>query len=99
MAEEEQFDLVNYPPDYLGPGILKLQYLVLPFLLTLMISIGVSVIGWTKGNKTDKYMFVSFMLPFIAVPITIGAYFILGFTWLTMLIVQHLSDCFFCACL
>ena len=83
---EEQFDLVNYPPDYLGPGILKLQYLVLPFLLTLMISIGVSVIGWTKGNKTDKYMFVSFMLPFIAVPITISAYFILGFTWLTMLI-------------
>lgn len=81
-----EFDLVAYPPDRLGPGIVKLQYLFLPFALLLFTSVGISAFSWHKGSKTGKYMCVSFMLPLLTAPISIIAFLLYGFTWITMLV-------------
>lgn len=81
-----EFDLIAYPPDRLGPGVVKLQYLVLPFGLLLLASVGISAVSWFKGSKTGKYMCMSFMLPLLTVPISIIAYLMFGFTWVTMLV-------------
>ena len=81
-----EFDLVAHPPDRLGPGIIKLQYLVLPFALLLLASVIISALSWYKGSKSGKYMCVSFMLPLLTAPISIIAFLLYGFTWITMLV-------------
>lgn len=81
-----EFDLIAYPPDRLGPGIVKLQYLVLPFGFLLLASVGISAFSWSKGSKTAKYMCVSFMLPLLTAPISVIAFLLYGFSWVTMLV-------------
>ena len=66
---EEQFNLLKYPPDNLGPGILKLHHLVMPFAVLLIISIVISFISWRKGDSSAGYLCLSFILPFLILPL------------------------------
>ena len=50
---EEQFNLLKYPPDNLGPGILKLHHIVMPFAVLLIISIIISCLLYTSPSPRD----------------------------------------------
>ena len=66
---EEQMNLIKYPPDSLGPGIIKPYQIFIPFGILLLLSIILSFISWRKGNSASGYLCLSFMLPFLAVPL------------------------------
>jgi len=86
---EEQFNLLKYPPDNLGPGILKLHHIVMPFAVLLIISIVISFISWRKGDSSAGYLCLSFILPFLILPLALATYFISGgFNWIFMLVVS-----------
>ena len=83
---EENLNLIKYPPDNLGPGIIKLHYTIIPFVLLLLLSIIISFIMWKKGDSSAGYLCISFILPFLALPIAVAVYFIFaGFNWKFML--------------
>lgn len=82
----ELFNLKDNPPDNLGPGIVKLKFLVIPFCIAMFSSIILSLVAWVKGNQVAKFMFFSFMLPFLSLPIILITYAFFGFTWITMLV-------------
>ena len=83
---EENLNLIKYPPDNLGPGIIKLHYTIIPFVLLLLLSIIISFIMWKKGDSSAGYLCISFILPFLALPIAVAFYFIFaGFNWKFML--------------
>ena len=85
---EKYIDLVNYPPDRGGPGIIQMKFLTIPFLLLLLTSAILSYKLWKKGSKYSKYLFVSFLLPFLSVPVSLISYLILDFTWVTWFIIS-----------
>ena len=86
---EEQFNLLKYPPDNLGPGILKLHHIVMPFAVLLIISIVISFISWRKGDSSAGYLCLSFILPFLILPLALTTYFFSGgFNWIFMLMVS-----------
>jgi len=66
---EEQMNLIKYPPDGLGPGIIKPYQIFIPFGILLLLSIILSFISWRKGNSASGYLCLSFMLPFLAIPL------------------------------
>ena len=66
---EEQINLIKYPPDGLGPGIIKPYQIFIPFAILLLLSILLSFISWRKGNSASGYLCLSFMLPFLAIPL------------------------------
>lgn len=74
-------DLVAHPPDRAGPGIVKLSYLIPPFLLLLLGSAILSFVLWRRGSNYAKFLMISFALPFLAVPITAATYLVFGFSW------------------
>ncbi|HIO61080.1 MAG TPA: adenylate/guanylate cyclase domain-containing protein, partial [Deltaproteobacteria bacterium] len=79
---EEQFNLLKYPPDNLGPGIVKFHYIVIPFAVLLILSIVISFLSWRKGDSSAGYLCLSFILPFLTLPLAVAAYFIFdGFNW------------------
>ncbi len=83
---EENLNLIKYPPDNLGPGIIKLHHTIIPFVLLLLLSIIISFIMWKKGDSSAGYLCISFILPFLALPIAVAVYFIFaGFNWKFML--------------
>jgi len=84
--DEQQFDLIKYPPDHQGPGLVKLKYLTVPFCICLLVSVILSVITWSRGSKAAKFMFYSFMQPLLAIPITLITFAFYGYTWVTMLV-------------
>ena len=61
---EAQYDLIKFPPDNLGPGIIKLHIFVIPVVIFLIISILSSLILWKKGDSSAGYLCLSFLLPF-----------------------------------
>ncbi|MEC7888087.1 MAG: adenylate/guanylate cyclase domain-containing protein, partial [SAR324 cluster bacterium] len=73
---EEQMNLIKYPPDSLGPGIIKPYQIFIPFGILLLLSIILSFISWRKGNSASGYLCLSFMLPFLAVPLVGVVYLI-----------------------
>ena len=73
---EEQMNLIKYPPDSLGPGIIKPYQIFIPFGILLLLSIILSFISWRKGNSASGYLCLSFMLPFLAVPLAGVVYLI-----------------------
>lgn len=81
-------DLVAHPPDRTGPGIVKLSYLVPPFLLLLLSSAILSLILWRRGSNYAKFLMVSFGLPFLAVPITAVTYLVFGFSWQAWMVIS-----------
>ena len=83
---DKELDLIKHPPDRAGPGIIKLQYLVLPFFLGFISTIITAIISWFRGSRSAKYMCLSFMMPLLSVPISFVAYLLNGFSWSTMLI-------------
>ena len=93
---EEQFNLLKYPPDNLGPGILKLHHIVIPFAVLLIISIIISFISWRKGDSSAGYLCLSFILPFLILPLALATYFISGgFNWIFMLVVSSTAGFLF----
>ena len=86
---EEQLNLLKYPPDNLGPGILKLHHVLIPFAFLLIISIVISFISWRKGDSSAGYLCLSFILPFLILPLALTTYFFSGgFNWIFMLIMS-----------
>lgn len=86
---EEQFNLLKYPPDNLGPGIVKFHYIVIPFAVLLILSIVISFILWRKGDASAGYLCLSFTLPFLTLPLALATYFIFdGFNWIFMLVLS-----------
>ena len=86
---EEQLNLLKYPPDNLGPGILKLHHVLIPFAFLLLISIVISFISWRKGDSSAGYLCLSFILPFLILPLALTTYFFSGgFNWIFMLIMS-----------
>ena len=84
---EEQLNLIKYPPDHLGPGIIKLHFIVIPIAVLLILSILISFISWRKGDSSAGYLCLSYLLPFLAIPIgLVGFIFFGGFNWKLMLI-------------
>ena len=81
-------DLVAYPPDRAGPGIIKLSYLIPPFLLLLLGSAILSLVLWRRGSNYAKFLMISFSLPFLAVPITAVTYFAFGFSWQAWMVIS-----------
>ncbi len=81
-------DLVAYPPDRAGPGIIKLRYLIPPFLLLLLGSAILSLVLWRRGSNYAKFLMISFSLPFLAVPITAVTYFAFGFSWQAWMVIS-----------
>ena len=81
-------DLVAYPPDRAGPGIIKLSYLIPPFLLLLLCSAILSLVLWRRGSNYAKFLMISFSLPFLAVPITAVTYFVFGFSWQAWMVIS-----------
>jgi len=93
---EEQFNLLKYPPDNLGPGILKLHYVLIPFAALLIISIVISFISWRKGDSSAGYLCLSFILPFLILPLALTTFFISGgFNWIFMLLVSSAAGFLF----
>ena len=93
---EEQFNLLKYPPDNLGPGIVKFHYIVIPFVGLLILSIVISFILWRKGDSSAGYLCLSFILPFLTLPLAVATYFIFdGFNWIFMLVVSSSAGILF----
>ena len=90
-------DLIAHPPDRAGPGLVKLQYLVLPFILLLLTSAILSFLAWRRGSAYAKYLCISFMLPLMTVPIGLATILFYGFTWFTMLIITSFGGLLFLA--
>ena len=90
-------DLIAHPPDRAGPGIVKLQYLVLPFILLLLTSAILSFLAWRRGSAYAKYLCISFMLPLMTVPIGLATILFYGFTWFAMLIITSFGGLLFLA--
>ena len=86
---EEQFNLLKYPPDNLGPGIVKFHYIVIPFAVLLILSIVISFKLWRNGDASAGYLCLSFILPFLTLPLALATYFIFdGFNWIFMLVLS-----------
>jgi adenylate cyclase len=90
-------DLIAHPPDRAGPGIVKLQYLVLPFIMLLLTSAILSFLAWRRGSAYAKYLCISFILPLMTVPIGLTTILFFGFTWFTMLIITSFGGLLFLA--
>ncbi len=67
---EKLLNLTKYPPDNLGPGIIKFHFLIIPFFLLLLTSIILSLVFWRRGSSSSGYLCLSFLLPFLAIPIS-----------------------------
>ena len=81
-------DLVAHPPDRAGPGIVKLSYLIPPFLLLLLSSAILSFVLWRRGSNYAKFLMISFALPFLAVPITGLTFLAFGFSWQAWMLIS-----------
>jgi class 3 adenylate cyclase len=81
-------ELNLYPPDMNGPGIVKVKYLFIPFLILLLSSAVMSFLLWKKGSSYAKYLCISFALPFLSVPISGITYLFYDFSWITWLIIN-----------
>ena len=87
---EDLTNLVKYPPNNLGPGIIKLHFIMIPFSILLLISIILSFVSWRSGSSPSGYLCLSFSLPFLLIPIALTLFIYLGgfndFFWLLILI-------------
>jgi len=93
---EEQLNLIKYPPDHLGPGIIKLHFIVIPIAVLLILSILISIISWRKGDSSAGYLCLSYLLPFLTLPIGLICFMIFGgFNWKLMLITSTAAGLLF----
>ena len=93
---EEQLNLIKYPPNNLGPGLIKFHIMVIPFILILIISICVSFKLWRKGSPASGYLCLSFVLPFFSLPVALVAYLIFdGFNAFSWAVITPLSGFLF----
>lgn len=94
---QANLDLVAHPPDRAGPGIIKVDAIMLPFILLLLSSAIMSFIQWRRGSIYAKYLLISFALPFLAVPISGLAYIIFDFSWAFWFVVSSAVGILFLA--
>ena len=75
---------------------MKLHHVVIPFAVLLIISIVISFITWRKGDSSAGYLCLSFILPFLILPLALATYFISGgFNWIFMLVVSSAAGFLF----
>ena len=68
----------------------------MPFAVLLIISIVISFISWRKGDSSAGYLCLSFILPFLILPLALATYFISGgFNWIFMLVVSSAAGFLF----
>ena len=61
----------------------------MPFAVLLILSIVISFILWRKGDASAGYLCLSFILPFLTLPLALATYFIFdGFNWIFMLVLS-----------
>ena len=94
---QANLDLIAHPPDRAGPGIVKVDAIMLPFILLLLSSAIMSFIQWRRGSAYAKYLLVSFALPFLAVPISGLTYIIFDFSWAFWFVVSSAVGILFLA--
>ena len=94
---QANLNLIAHPPDRAGPGIIKLDAIMLPFILLLLCSAIISFIQWRRGSIYAKYLLVSFALPFLAVPISGLTYIIFDFSWAFWFVVSSAVGILFLA--
>ena len=85
---QANLDLVAHPPDRAGPGIIKVDAIMVPFILILLSSAIMSFIQWRRGSLYAKHLLVSFALPFLAVPISGLTYIIFDFSWIFWFVIS-----------
>ena len=82
FPNENQLNLTKYPPDKMGFGIIKLHHNLIAFGILLSISIIISFKSWQEGSSSSGYLCLSFILPFLILPIGFLSYYILdGFNF------------------
>ncbi len=78
----ENLDLISFPPDQRGNGIIKIREIFIPFTFLLFSSIVISFLSWKEGRSASGYLLVSFLLPFLSIPVAAIAYlFFEGPNW------------------
>ena len=75
---EDLINLVKHPPDNLGPGIIKLHFIMIPFFILLLIAIIISFVSWRSGSSPSGYLYLSFLFPFSLIPIALTLFIYLG---------------------
>jgi len=79
---QENFDLISFPPDRRGNGIIKIREIFIPFIFLLFSSIVISFLSWREGRSASGYLLLSFLLPFLSIPVAVIAYlFFEGPNW------------------
>ena len=82
FPNENELNLTKYPPDKMGFGIIKLHHNLIAFGILLSISIIISFTSWQEGSSSSGYLCLSFILPFLILPIGLLSYYILdGFNF------------------
>ena len=70
-------------------GLIKFHQFTIPFIILLLFSIVLAFISWRKGSQPSAYLCLSFLLPFLTVPIAVISYLIFnGFNWYFWSVVQ-----------
>ena len=57
-------DLVKYPRSIFGVGTVPIFLSFIPVFIASLISIIISLILWNRGDKSSKYLFITFLIPF-----------------------------------
>ena len=93
---EEQLNLTKYPPNNLGPGLIKFHIMVIPFIIILIMSICVSFKLWREGSPASGYLCLSFILPLFSLPVALLAYLIFdGFNTFSWAVITPFSGFLF----
>lgn len=58
-------DLVKYPRSIFGVGTVPIFLSFIPVFIASLISIIISLILWNRGDKSSKYLFITFLIPFV----------------------------------
>lgn len=78
--DPSHFDLITYPPDQRGPGLIKAMYVFPPILIYMLSAAYVAVKQWREGSRFAQYLALSFALPLLGFPIAVLMYLTLGFS-------------------
>ena len=90
-------DLVTYPPDRAGPGLVKTDVIMMTFVLLLLASAILSFVMWRRGSTYARYLLISFSLPFLVAPISGLTYLLFDFSWEFWFIVSSAGGILFLA--
>ena len=88
-------DLILYPPDGQGYGVISVFEMLAIWSIFLIISIFISYKTWRKGFSYAGYLCFSFTIPLLIPPIWFIYYLLEMYTWNTQLFILNLSKLLF----